>query len=1461
MAAEYTDEDLLARWEEFFETADYRSKVIDVSDHYPELRSVNVPYSDLDQFDPDMADFLLQHPNRVLWTGEQAIKKLIPPSREGAEIHLRIIELPRDSRVEIRKLRSKHLGKFISAEGLVRKATEVRPKITAAFFQCMRCHAIIKEPQEGMFFKEPLECYKEQDGCGRSASTTKFKLLTEDSHYVDTQKIEVQESPEGLRGGAQPERLVGYLEDDIAGKIFPGYRVILNGILHSVQKGPVAKSTLFDINLDIVSVEFQEHEYEEITIEEEDKQKILVEAKSPDIFNKIIASISPTIYGYDVEKEAIALQLFGGVSKELDDGTRIRGDIHVLLVGDPGVAKCVTGDAEVMMADGSVRRIRQVVDGALKNNGSKEVDDGVYADADIAVMTFSSRGVMEKGRAIRVWKRQVPKRLVKLRTKEGRSLTVTPTHPLFVQNANWITPRSVSKIPMGTYIAVALGPGSCGPDDKVGRGRGLDWDQLVSKEEVPTRAKWVYDLEVEETHNFVTNTIISHNSQLLRYMAELAPRGIYASGKGSSAAGLCVAPDTRIRVDGAEVHIGDFVEKRMTSPVEVKRGVYRQLANGQMIESISSDGRLEPKNLKAIWRIDTPSFLVELEGESGQRIALTPETRLMTRRNGGTGAWIRASEVNIGDRILFCGSSSGGRPDSGTGLSWAEVRRKDSITRNLPLHVYDLTVDGSHAFVANGFIVHNTAAAVKDDFGEGRWTLEAGALVLADKGVACVDGEQLVVALDGIVRLKDVKPGTAVVNYEEGWNIAKVTRSIDNGLRECLRIHLYTGDELVCTPDHNLLTADGWKQARGLKKGDYLKIPSQRDFKPEELERDRVELGFLHGFMLSDWFVSNDDHCHTAGFSAALKNTERSKYVSGLLEKHYGVTLEELHKPASKSRIEGRTVDFGEVVMCHCSCTEVEAAARSVLECDREGYFDLAYRIGFLAGIVSTDCCVSHKQGPNGVKHTIEIAPGRQKYDNEWLERKQKLVASMFHSFGIMAVSRKRKLYITSLRSFNRVVDLIGPFVVGKNKDKLHRVKPKMKIQGDDDILDEEYHRWLASVKFNTSRTVELGLQSRIRTALRYRRVTETLMRTLKDKWPEITDAEFRDPNKRYLLNKVTKIENAGWRHVYDLTVEGEHNFLVSGGIVHNCVDELDKMEDYDRSAMHEAMESQTVTIAKAGITAMLQCRCSILGAANPKYGRFEEHQLIADQINLPPALLSRFDLIFAMTDKPDAELDAKITDHILMAHRRGQIRRYADPSEVKGLPVDKILEDTSVMAPIFSREFFRKYVAYSKRFTPVLTDEAMKIIHDYYLRIRKQGEAEGSSVPITARQLEAFVRLSEASARARLSGLVTAEDANRAVRIVEYYLSKIAREAGRFDIDIITTGTSKSQREQISVLRKLISDMADQKKGVAIEMLVQNAEAEGIPEDRVMTLLKRLSTSGEVYSPSPGYYKLASEG
>src|SRR5438445_12365023 len=141
-----------------------------------------------------MAIYLLRHPLNVLNAGEEGIRRLVPPGEEAALIHRRVRALPRDRRIPIRDLRAKHLGQYIAVEGLVRKSTEVRPRVTDALFQCLRCSTIIKEPQDGQNFREPLECYEEQGGCKRSASATKFKLLTETSLYLDTQKRAIQES-------------------------------------------------------------------------------------------------------------------------------------------------------------------------------------------------------------------------------------------------------------------------------------------------------------------------------------------------------------------------------------------------------------------------------------------------------------------------------------------------------------------------------------------------------------------------------------------------------------------------------------------------------------------------------------------------------------------------------------------------------------------------------------------------------------------------------------------------------------------------------------------------------------------------------------------------------------------------------------------------------------------------------------------------------------------------------------------------------------------------------------------------------------------------------------------------------------------------------------------------------------------------------------------------------------------
>ena len=721
MAEEYSEESLKELWSSFFKEHGYVPQLLDVAARYPEVRSLEVPYPDISRFNIELADHLLEQPLAALAAAEKASQQLMPPTARPP-VHIRVSQLPKDpeyGRIGIRDLRSKHLGRLIAVEGLVRKSTEVRPRLKLAVYQCLRCGAIHHLEQDSLVLKEPLECFKEGGGCGRAATSTKFRLITnyaslpdpfatafqgkalDFSEFVDTQKIEIQESPEGLRGGDQPQRLVAYTQDDLAGILSPGDRIVINGVLRETPKGQGAqKSTLFDIFMDVVSIEKEKRDFESIVITEEDERRIIETSHDVDLMNKFTTSIAPTIYGLEREKEALSLQLFGGVAKVLPDGTRIRGDIHIMLVGDPGTAK----------------------------------------------------------------------------------------------------------------------------------------------------------------------------SQLLRYMTALAPRAIYTSGKATTAAGL-------------------------------------------------------------------------------------------------------------------------------------------------------------------------TAAAVRDEFGEGRWTLEAGALVLADKGLCAID--------------------------------------------------------------------------------------------------------------------------------------------------------------------------------------------------------------------------------------------------------------------------------------------------------------------------------------------------------------------------------------------------------------------------------ELDKMNEQDRGAMHEAMEQQSISVAKAGITATLQSRCAILGAANPKLGRFHEHALMVEQIDLPPALFSRFDIIFSLIDKPDSAWDARLADHILKVHRVGEISRLKD--HLDGLPLPEGMEEesTDAVMPVFEPEFVRKYVAYAKNtIFPVLTREATAAIREYYIRIRKQGEGEEASVPLTARQLEAFVRLAEAAARARLSQTVEREDAERGIRIVDYWLKKIMG-GEKFDIDVIATGISHSQRERMRILLDIIEKLTKGGRGANEDDVLADAEGFNIDRAQAKEVLKRLVSDGRVYQPTVGTYRM----
>ncbi|MFC1755371.1 ATP-binding protein, partial [Thermoproteota archaeon] len=329
-------------------------------------------------------------------------------------------------------------------------------------------------------------------------------------------------------------------------------------------------------------------------------------------------------------------------------------------------------------------------------------------------------------------------------------------------------------------------------------------------------------------------------------------------------------------------------------------------------------------------------------------------------------------------------------------------------------------------------------------------------------------------------------------------------------------------------------------------------------------------------------------------------------------------------------------------------------------------------------------------------------------------------------------------------------------------------------------------------------------------------------------------------PKSRYVSGKGASGAGLTAAVVKDEFLKGwslEAGALVLANRGFTMIDELDKMSHEDRSAMHEALEQQTVTISKANIQATLRCETTVLAAANPKFGRFDPYELVAKQINLPPALISRFDLIFPIRDLPNEDQDTKLAGFILNLQQTNSI---GEPD------VDTLL--------------LRKFISYARRYcTPKLTDGAVDELQSYYVKMRNSGgdEAGARSVPITARQLEALVRLAEASAKTRLSDKVTKRDAKKAIELLYYCMSQIGidPETGKIDVDVLTTGVSSSARSHIMTVKEVISDLENKiGKTIPIEELVKEAQEKSVDADKVEEILEKLKRSGDIFEPRKGF-------
>ena len=288
-------------------------------------------------------------------------------------------------------------------------------------------------------------------------------------------------------------------------------------------------------------------------------------------------------------------------------------------------------------------------------------------------------------------------------------------------------------------------------------------------------------------------------------------------------------------------------------------------------------------------------------------------------------------------------------------------------------------------------------------------------------------------------------------------------------------------------------------------------------------------------------------------------------------------------------------------------------------------------------------------------------------------------------------------------------------------------------------------------------------------------------------------------------------------------------------GIV--CIDEFDKIKPEDRSALHEVMEQQTCSVAKGGIVATLNARTSILSAANPIYGKYDPYKNITENVNLPVPLLTRFDLIFIVRDSPDKEKDNLVASHILEIHRDAE----------------------QAARPAIDIDLFSKYLSYAKQIEPALTPDAIDIVRSYYMDMRRI-ESEGM-ITVTPRQLEGLIRLASARARLLLKDMVDAEDAQRAIYLVDQMMrtAGVDVNTGKTDLGVLygkPQSVVSKEKTFMELFRGLTgAENNDVEDKVLVDELVRTGK---FSDEEARKYIQKFNREGQIFERRPGFWAKA---
>jgi replicative DNA helicase Mcm len=329
---------LFQMWTEYL--LKFHANIGEIADNFPQKRSLIIDVHDLYHDNEKLAEDLMHAPEMVLGVGESAVQDLLP-SDQRVPINLRIWNVLPACQAQVRDFDVNSLSKIVQFNDvLVRKVANVDPKLLHAVFSCTSCHFKHEIIQDSFSYTEPLECPKDEGGCGKKAGSTTFKLVVEDSRFIDVQKLLVIDPADNSR--LHPRSATVYLEDDLCKKVNPGDRIGLAAIWKARQrKEGQGRSVIFEPYLSGNYIDTSRSRIDEVITDED--LKVIAEIAKGDPEQIFVDSIAPHIEGYHDLKKALALQMFSGRARRNSDGARFRQSIHILLVGDAGIAKTKIG--------------------------------------------------------------------------------------------------------------------------------------------------------------------------------------------------------------------------------------------------------------------------------------------------------------------------------------------------------------------------------------------------------------------------------------------------------------------------------------------------------------------------------------------------------------------------------------------------------------------------------------------------------------------------------------------------------------------------------------------------------------------------------------------------------------------------------------------------------------------------------------------------------------------------------------------------------------------------------------------------------------------------------------------------------------------------------------------------------------------------------------------------------------